>query len=84
MSEIQTEIHNRLAGQIVASIVRPPLEAGGEFSAVLVLLESVIFGVVLAGVKLGGDEIILDEVVAAVKRRLAEHRLSNINTAGTA
>ncbi len=69
----QTELHNRIAGQIVASIVKPPLEAGGGPTDVLVLLESVIFGVVLAIVKLGGDEVVLDAVMKRVKGRLARH-----------
>ena len=82
MAELQAELHNRLADQIVASIVRPPLEAGGQFTEVLALLESVIVGVILAGVKVGGDEIVLDEVVLHVKERLAEHRLGDIPAAG--
>jgi hypothetical protein len=80
----QTEIHNRLAGDIVKQIVRPPLEAGGQFTDVLVVLESVILGVMLVAVKLGGDEIVLDEVVKHVKERLAEQRLSGIDPAGSA
>jgi hypothetical protein len=80
----QSELHNRLAGQIVASIVKPPLEAGGDITAVLVLLESVILGVVLMCVKLGGDEIVIDEVMDAVKKRLAKERLGNIDTPGHA
>lgn len=83
MSE-QSDLHNRLAGQIVASIVKPPLEAGGQMTDVLVLLESVILGVVLMGVKLGGDEIILDEVMTHVKERLAEQRLGGLATEGMA
>lgn len=78
----QSDIHNRLAGQIVASIVKPPLEAGGQFTDVLVLLESVIVGVLLVGVKLGGDEIVFDAVVERVKQRLAELRLKDIKTEG--
>lgn len=80
----QSELHNHLAGSIVASIVKPPLEAGGQFTDVLVLLESVVVGVILMGVKLGGDEKVLDTMVAAVKARLAEQRLSGIDTAGSA
>lgn len=80
----QSELHNRLAGQIVAAIVKPPLEAGGSYTDVLVLLESVILGVVLTGVKLGGDETVLDEVMLHVKERLAEQRLGGIEPAGRA
>jgi hypothetical protein len=80
----QTEIHNRVAGEVVAAIVRPPLEAGGQFTDVLVILESVIFGVMLAGVKLGGDDKVLDEVVLHVRERLAKQRLTKIKPAGIA
>lgn len=80
----QTEIHNRTAGEIVKAIVRPPLEAGGEFTDVLVILESVIVGVMFVGVKLGGDEKVLDEVVLHVKERLAKARLGGIKPSGTA
>lgn len=78
----QSALHNRLAGQIVASIVKPPLEAGGQFTDVLVLLESVIVGVLLMGVKLGGDEIVFDSLMERVKGRLAELRLKDIKTEG--
>ena len=78
----QSELHDRLAGLIVASIVAPPLEAGGKFADCLVLLESVIVGVLLAGVKLGGDEIVFDAVMDRVKQRLAERRLKDIKTEG--
>jgi hypothetical protein len=71
---VQSDLHNELVGKIVAQIVKPPLEAGGGVTDVLVLLESVILGIVLMVVKLGGDEIVLDHVVDAVKRRLAEAR----------
>lgn len=79
---IQTEIHNRMAGEIVAWMVRPPLEAGGHVSDVLVILESVIVGVMLVVAKFGGDEIVLDEVVKNAKKRLADVRLASVETAG--
>jgi hypothetical protein len=78
------EIHNEMAGEIVRLIVKPPLDAGGEFSDVLVLLETVILGVMLIAVKLGGDGIVLDAVMERVKERLAEQRLSNIDPKGSA
>lgn len=80
----QAEIHNRVAGEIVKAIVKPPLEAGGQFTDVLVILESVILGVMLTAIKLGGDDKVLDEVVLHVKERLAKQRLSGIEAAGTA
>lgn len=78
------QIHNRDAGDIVKDIVRPTLEAGGQMTEVLVLLESVVVGVVMVAVKLGGDEIVLDKLVEGVKKRLAEERLGGIETKGKA
>lgn len=78
------QIHNQAAGEIVKQIVKPTLEAGGEFTDVLVLLESVILGVMCVAVKLGGDEIVLDQVMAGVKQRMAELRLGDIETEGSA
>ena len=74
MTRVQSELHNRLAGQIIASIVKPPLEAGGSTSNVLILLESVIVGTVLACTKPGDGEIALDKVVDRAKARLAAIR----------
>jgi hypothetical protein len=79
-----TQVHNQTAGEIVQQIVKPTLDAGGEFTDVLVLLESVIVGVVLVAVKLGGDEIVLDQVIAGARTRLAEQRLGGIDPQGKA
>lgn len=80
----QTEIHNKIVGDIVRSIVKPPLDAGGSYTDVMVVLESVVVGVVLMGVRLGGDEKVLDAMMAAAKIRLAEMRLKDIETKGKA
>lgn len=79
----QSELHNRLAGEIVASIVRPIMTSGGSTEAVMVLTESVLVGVALACIKLGGDEKVLDVMVDAAKKRLAEIRLKDIPTGGS-
>ena len=79
----QQEIHNHLAGEIVRQIVRTPLDAGGQFTDVLVILESVVIGVMLVGVRLGGDERVLDVLVKGVKKRLAELRLGDTKPEGT-
>lgn len=79
-----SELHNRLAGDIVASIVRPPLEQGGTVGEVMVLCESVVVGVALACIKLGGDEAVLNSMMERAKQRLAQLRLSDIKTAGAA
>lgn len=80
----QSELHNRIAGEIVASIVRPPIEAGGTMLDVMVVLESVVTGVILAGVRMGGDERVLDTLVEGVKARLANQRLGPATPHGQA
>lgn len=79
-----TDIHNASAGAIVASIVKPTLEAGGEMTDVLVLLESVVCGVALLAIKLGGDEKVADTLLEGVKKRMADIRLRDIETKGSA
>lgn len=61
------ELHNQLAGEIVKSIVKPPLEAGGTFADVYALLESVIVGVMLVD---GGNEDVFDELMRMAKERM--------------
>jgi hypothetical protein len=77
------QIHNETAGAIVAQIVRPTLDAGGQMTDVLVLLESVVTGVMLVAVKLGGDEIVLDTLIEGVRKRMAETRLGPIDPAAS-
>lgn len=78
------EIHNRDVGRIVESIIRPTMEAGGEFTDILVILESVIVGVLLFGVKVGGDKPVLNMLTKCVKRRLADERLNATPAKGSA
>jgi hypothetical protein len=52
--EAATELHNRLANQIVAQIANEPI-AGGTISDVMMLCESVLVGVVLGCFELGSD-----------------------------
>jgi hypothetical protein len=70
----QTDIHNKVAGEVVRTIVNSPLEAGGSFTDALVILESVVLGVVLVGVRSGGGggDKLLDELVLHVKERLTK------------
>lgn len=79
-----SDVHNKLAGEIVRQIVKGPLDSGGDITAVLVLAESVIVGVALATIRLGGDEKVLDIMLDAAKARLAEIRLKDIETKGKA
>lgn len=80
----QAEIHNRLAPQIVRTIVAEPLAAGGEPTDCLIILETVIVGVCEAVVRLGGDEKVLDVVMDRARQRLAQIRLGGLQTDGTA
>ena len=84
----QSDLHNRIVGDIVRSIVIPPLMAGGDYKSVLVVLESVVAGVLLAMVKLGGDSIVLDTLLEGVKARveeiMARERLGLIQPEGSA
>lgn len=79
----QDVVHNTMAGALVRGIVRPVLDSGGGPEDVCVLLESVVVGVVLTIVKLGGDEAVADVLFDRVRVRLAEIRLSDIPTEGT-
>lgn len=81
---IKAALHNTQAGPIVASIVRPVLEAGGSVEDVLVLTESVLMGVCLFAVKLGGDNKVLDVIVERVRERLAQVRLGSVEPEGQA
>ncbi len=84
MMKDQTALHNKLAGEIVAQIVRGPLDNGGKVTDVMVLAESVVVGVALATIRLGGDEKVLDVMFEAAKTRLAEIRLKDIEAKGSA
>jgi len=76
--------HNAEAGKIVASIVSPIVLGGGTMSDVMILTESVLVGVALACIRLGGDEIVLNQMFEGAKTRLAEIRLKDIKTEGRA
>ncbi len=82
MSEQQRELHNRLAGEIVKSIVKPLLETGGTTTDVLILLESVVTGVYAACVRLGGDPPVWSVMSERIEERLAEMRLKDLPPAG--
>lgn len=78
------DLHNRLAGEIVASIVRPAFQVRGSITDIMVLTESVLVGVCLTCVKLGGDERVLDTMMQGVRQRLAEIRLKDLEAEGRA
>jgi hypothetical protein len=69
-----SEIHNRNAPLIVKAIIKPMLEAGGDLTDIMVMLETVMAGVLLFAVKDGGDERVISVMAESVKERLAEMR----------
>lgn len=77
-----TDVHNATVRKIVADIVKPTLAAGGTATAVLVVLESVVLGVLLALTRLGGAGPVFDHLMAAVRTRIAAHDLANAPPAG--
>jgi len=77
-----TELHNRLAKEIVARIVSEPLAAGGTIVDVVVLCESVLVGVLIECFQRGGDATVLDAIIVRTKERLAKVRLSDLEPKG--
>jgi len=71
-----TELHNRLAEQIVAQILAEPIAAGGNLADVMILCESVLFGVIMGCFSLGSDGKALDVIVTT--RARDEARISNL------
>lgn len=78
------ESHNRLAQEIIQRIVIETLAAGGDYKSVLVVLESVVAGVVVAMARLGGDARVFDKLIEGVRIRMAELRLTDIDVGGHA
>ena len=70
-------LHNKKAGEIVTSIILPVMQAGGALPNVMVLTESVLVGVALACIKLGGDDKVLGLMFERAQQRLAEIRLQD-------
>jgi hypothetical protein len=76
--------HNALAGAVVRSIAQPILSSGGTTGEVMVATESVLVGISLLLVRMGGDDHVLDEMVDGARKRLAEARLRGAHTTGHA
>jgi hypothetical protein len=82
-TEAASELHNRVARQIVSQILNVPIAAGGSISDVLVILESVLVGVVVECFKLGHDGKVIDLIFTAAKARLAKVRLEDLEAKGS-
>jgi hypothetical protein len=84
ISRETAEIYDRDCGRLISEIIRPTAKVGGSMSEVLVLLEGIVTGVLTVGIKLGGDEAVLDVFIDGVRKRMAEIRLEMAQVAGSA
>jgi hypothetical protein len=82
-AEAATELHNRVARQVVAQIINETKAAGGSYSDLLVICESVLVGVIVECFRLGHDSKVIDLVFTAAKARLAKVRLEDLQAKGT-
>lgn len=82
-AEAATELHNRLAKRVVAEIIEETRAAGGSYSDLLVISESVLVGLVVECFRLGHDSKVIDLVFTAAKARLAKVRLEDLRAEGT-
>ena len=77
MSDDLTNLHNRIAGELVRGIVRPVTEAGGTDASIMVVVESVVLGVLLMnetafGVTRPATVERLNEMSLRIEERLAQ------------
>ena len=82
-AEAATELHNRVARQVVAQIINETKAASGSHSDLLVICESVLVGVIVECFRLGHDSKAIDLVFTAAKARLARVRLEDLQAEGT-
>lgn len=82
-AEAGTELHNRVAKRVVAEIIEETRAAGGSYSDLLVISESVLVGLVVECFRLGDDSKVIDLVFTAAKARLANVRLKDLRAEGT-
>ena len=69
-----TDLHNKTAGPIVASIVRPMVAVGANGADILLLLESIIVGTLLVTATPEGDGKMLALLAARAGKRLIDAR----------
>ena len=81
--EAATQLHNRVARQVVAQIINETKAAGGSYLDLLVICESVLVGVVVECFRLGHDSKIIELLFTAAKARLAKVRLEDLPAKGT-
>ena len=71
-----SERHNEATLPILREITR---RIGTEPSDLLVFAETIVVGIFLLVVKMGGDEPVADVFIEGVKQRLAEQRLGELD-----
>jgi hypothetical protein len=78
------EAHNAAMTPALKALAGPILLAGGGGVELMIAAESLIVGVALLCIRLGGDEAVLDVMLAGAKARLAELRLGDVEPEGQA
>jgi hypothetical protein len=66
------EVHNEMAGKIIAAIVKPMRAAGGDDADIIVLLETVVAGVLLLVAEEDQYDAVCDLLGEQFKARLRE------------
>lgn len=75
----QQILHNKLAMKLTKQIIEGPMNSGGDFADVMVLLESISVGVFLVGQKLGYDgEDTMQEYIKQVRERVAKPKQETV------
>lgn len=82
MAETKSQLHNRISHEMMMKL-EEPLSQGASATEIMVIGESVLVGMALVCIRLGGDEIVLDAMFERAKRRLAKIRLGKIETRGS-
>ena len=81
----RNKLHGRLAPRIVRTIIKQPLQHGGDRVDSLVLLETVIVGLIYAFTdNFDRQDLLAESIHEGVKARLADIRLKEVEPAGTA
>lgn len=69
----KSDKHNRLVTEIVTKVMTET----DSIPEAMVVLESIVLSMYLMNVKNGGDDIVMDAMMLAVKQRLAQKRAEN-------
>jgi hypothetical protein len=65
------KVHNEVAGEMLKKIVTKPIEAGGDLTDSVIILESLILGVMLLAARKGWEvNALMEELDKRVKQRM--------------